>query len=213
MAATYDLSVFVNMPFDRIHQPLLRAVLFAIHDCGYIARSALEEEDSGRVRVQKIQELIRLSRYGIHDISRAGADRKTGLARFNMPFELGLFLGAKTFGTAQQREKHCLILDRERYRYQRFCSDIAGQDVAAHDGSVVGAIKCVRNWLGAQSAKNGVVVPGGATMVARYDAFLRAVPSMCRRLQVDPTELTHGDLGVLRDGWLIEHEWRPSRSL
>lgn len=42
-----------------------------------------------------------------------------------MPLELGLFLGAKRYGTGKQRTKLCLILDRERYRYQKYCSDIA----------------------------------------------------------------------------------------
>jgi hypothetical protein len=48
--------------------------------------------------------------------------------------KLGLFLGAKTFGRRGSRAKVCLILDRQKYRYQKFCSDIAGQDIEAHDG-------------------------------------------------------------------------------
>ena len=32
------------------------------------------------------------------------------------------------------RRENCLIVDRERYRYQQFISDISGQDVEAHDG-------------------------------------------------------------------------------
>src|SRR2546428_11884421 len=111
------------MPLDEARAPLLRAALFAVYDCGYVPRCALEEDDSSEVRLDKIYQLIRSCRHGIHDISLAGADRSTGLARFNMPLELGLFLGAKAFGDATQRRKRCLILDRERYRYQRFCSD------------------------------------------------------------------------------------------
>ncbi len=49
------------------------------------------------------------------------------LPRFNMPLELGIFLGAKRFGSQKQKQKNGLILDREKYRYQSFCSDIAGQ--------------------------------------------------------------------------------------
>ena len=48
-----------------------------------------------------------------------------------MPLELGIFLGAKRFGRAEQKGKVCLILDTERYRYQQFMSDIAGQDISA----------------------------------------------------------------------------------
>jgi hypothetical protein len=42
----YDRSVFVNCPFDRRYRPMLRAIMFAIHDCGFFARSALEVQDS-----------------------------------------------------------------------------------------------------------------------------------------------------------------------
>lgn len=89
----------------------MEALVFAIHDCGYIARSALEAEDSAEVRMDKIAKIIKDCRYGIHDISRTEVAADTGLPRFNMPLELGL------------------ILDRARYRYQQFCSDIAGQDI------------------------------------------------------------------------------------
>jgi hypothetical protein len=57
-------------------------------------------------------------RFGIHDISRIEHDTVNHLPRFNMPFELGLFLGARHFGGRPQRGKHCLVLEAERYRYQ-----------------------------------------------------------------------------------------------
>ena len=60
-----------------------------------------------------------------------------------MPLELGLFLGAKRFGRGEQKSKTCLILDVERYRYQKFISDISGQDIAAHCGEVGKANSCV----------------------------------------------------------------------
>ena len=69
----------------------MEALVFAIHDCGYIARSALEAENSAEVRIDKIAKIIKDCRYGIHDISRTEVSRETGLPRFNMPFELGLF--------------------------------------------------------------------------------------------------------------------------
>ena len=84
----------------------------------------------------------------VQDISRTELNA-AGLPRFNMPFELGLFLGAKRFGNAMQRRKTCLVLDREPYRYQAFLSDIAGQDIAAHGGEPVRAIGAVRDWLAA----------------------------------------------------------------
>ena len=35
----YDVSVFLNCPFDDGYRSLLHAALFAIQDCGFIART------------------------------------------------------------------------------------------------------------------------------------------------------------------------------
>ena len=60
--------MFINCPFDDAYRPLFRAVVFAIHDCGFFARSALEVSDSGEVRIQKILRIIDECALGIHDI-------------------------------------------------------------------------------------------------------------------------------------------------
>jgi hypothetical protein len=80
-------------------------LIFAIHDCGFIARTTLEDEEATEVRIQKLYQLIAESKYGIHDISRTDLDRKNKLPRFNMPLELGIFLGAKRYGKARHRDK------------------------------------------------------------------------------------------------------------
>ena len=98
-AAAY--SVFVNCPFDDGYRPLFRAVIFTILKCGFDPHCALELEESGEVRIDKIADLVRRCRYGVHDLSRTELNDK-GLPRFNMPFELGLFLGAKRFGGRAQ---------------------------------------------------------------------------------------------------------------
>jgi hypothetical protein len=107
----YHDNVFLNCPFDEGYQPMFIAVIFAVHDAGFTARSALEVEDSGEVRIEKIKRTIRECRHGIHDISRADLDAVTQLARFNMPLELGLFLGAQEYGGRAQKQKRSLILD------------------------------------------------------------------------------------------------------
>lgn len=55
----YHLNVFVNCPFDDEYTPLMQAVIFAIHDCGFIARSALESDNAAVARLTKIQDIIR----------------------------------------------------------------------------------------------------------------------------------------------------------
>jgi hypothetical protein len=61
------------------------------------------------------------------DLSRT--ELHEDLPRFNMPLELGIFLGAKKYGNEQNNNKACIIFDREQYRYQKFISDISGHDI------------------------------------------------------------------------------------
>src|ERR1700712_2600126 len=122
-ATLYRKHVFINCPFDRDYRPIFNALVFAVHDAGYVARSAQEVRDAGEVRFDKILRLVRESKFGIHDISRTALDPTTRLPRFNMPLELGLFLGAKEFGHGQQRQKVTLVLERTKYSYLKFCSD------------------------------------------------------------------------------------------
>jgi hypothetical protein len=107
----------------------------------------LQIYDSGQVRIEQIFQLIEGCRFGIHDISRTELDPGSNLPRFNTPLELGIFLGALRFGSGVHRRKTSLIVDRERYRYQRFISDISGQDTAAHNNDPRRLIAIVRDWL------------------------------------------------------------------
>ena len=188
----------------------MRALLFAVHDCGFRARSALEVEDSGEVRVQKIIRIISESPLGIHDISRVEPDRSSSLPRFNMPLELGLFLGAKAFGASDQQAKRCIILDKEPYRYQRYCSDIAGQDIRAHEGRPNKAIEVIRNWLSTTPMAHGTVIPSGSIIADRYRNYRAALPGGCERLQLNPRRLTFSDDVTLIVAWLQENAWTPS---
>ena len=128
-AKNYGLNVFVNCPFDEEYKStLFPAIIFTIYDCGFRARSTLEDEDGGKNRLDKIFSIIKSSKFGIHDISRTELDRDTQLPRFNMPLELGFFMAAKKYGAKEQKQKKCLILDTDAHRYLSFISDIRGQD-------------------------------------------------------------------------------------
>jgi hypothetical protein len=181
---------------------MLRAIMFAIRDCGFIVRSALEVQDSSDVRFQKIVRIIRGSQYAIHDISRVQLDRATRLPRFNMPLELGLFLGAKEFGEAEQRTKRSLVLDSTPYRYQKFCSDIAGQDIEAHANKPARAIELVRNWLSGPAGEHGSRIPSGSVVAARYGQFVADLPQWCERQKLVVSQLTYGDDDLLIIDWL-----------
>ena len=196
-----EYAVFVNCPFDESYRPIFEAIVFAVHDCGYVARCSLEVSDASQVRIEKIATIIAACKFGIHDISRTELDGTTNLPRFNMPLELGLFLGAKRFGSLKQRSKTCLILDVERYRYQKFISDIAGQDIAAHGGNADQAIRVVRDWLSAATPRT-VKIPGGAAIARRYRTFREELPAACERLQLRVDELTFSDYVVQVEEWL-----------
>jgi hypothetical protein len=202
MAERYEDCVFLNLPFDLKYEALLRTVVFTVHDCGFVARCAREIDNSGQVRLEKIYDLVRQSKYGIHDLSRTGLDRAHRLPRFNMPLELGIFLGAAKFGSRGQRSKACLILDRDPHRYLKFCSDLAGHDIRAHDGRVEGAIRCVRDWLSNQLVGHAVQIPSSSRMVERYRRFRSQLPALCSRVRLVPAEVTFNEYRNLVIGWL-----------
>jgi hypothetical protein len=197
----YETDIFVNCPFDAAYRPLFEAIVYTIHDCGFAARSALEVTDASQIRIDKIGRIIAECRFGVHDISRTDPDATTGLPRFNMPLELGIFLGAKRFGSGKQKLKNCLVLDVERYRYQKFISDIAGQDIAAHDGSPAQAIRLVRDWL-SDAARSTRKIPGGAAMIRRYETFRNELPAMCMSQGLDADELTFNEYVLQAEEWL-----------
>ena len=127
--ARRNRDVFINCTFDGGYQDFFKAIVFIVIRSGFRALCALETDDGSENRFEKICGIIAQCRYGIHDISRTESDRRSKLPRFNMPLELGVFLGAKCFGGKGQKSKRCIILDKEKYRYQRYISDIAGQDI------------------------------------------------------------------------------------
>ncbi len=193
-------NVFINYPFDNAYDPIFRALVFAVFHCGCVARSALEESNSGEPRFEKIVRLIRQAELAIHDISRTELDRKSGLPRFNMPLELGLYLGATRFGPPRYRNKVCLILDRRPYRYQAFISDIGGQDIRAHLGKVPAAISAVRDWLATTLKEKRL--PGGNEISRRYLLFRADLPRLCEKSKIDARCLIYSDYTNFVVTWL-----------
>lgn len=173
---------------------------WSIADTG--ARCALEVIDSGQIRLQKIEALIEDSKFGVHDLSNMQLDPVSGLPRFNMPLELGLFLGAKRYGNDQQRDKRVLILDREPYRYQQSISDISGQDIQAHSGDPIEAIRCVRDWLRTVSRRK--TLPGAGHIIDRYQQYEADLPGICAALRYEEDRLTFNDL------WETMVEWQAA---
>lgn len=196
----YEKSIFINCPFDDAYNPLLEAIIFTIHDCRFIARCSKEINDSSQVRVEKIFQMIADCKYGVHDISRTELDEKNQLPRFNMPLELGYFLGAKRFGNKKQKGKLGLILDGEPFRYQKFCSDIAGQDISAHENNANKIFKVIRNWL--NDSVSDVRIPSGSKIAERYNLFETDLPLYCETFRKEKSELTFIDFRNMVIEWL-----------
>jgi len=196
-SSDYNNNVFINCPFDDGYKPLFNAIVFAVHDCGFLPRCAKEKFDE--IRLKKIEDLIEMSKYGIHDISMTELDKNTDLPRFNMPFELGLFLGCKRY---KDKKKKFLVMDREKYRYRKFISDISGIDVEAHNNDPKKVIIIVRNWL--TQASRRTTIPGGEEIWRRYEEFIKDLPSLCKDFKKinKPNDLTFLDYSNLVSEWL-----------
>lgn len=196
-------DVFINCPFDAAYTSTFRAIVFAIYACGFRPRSAMELDDGGQTRIDKLYGLIGECRYGIHDLSRTELDYVNQLPRFNMPLELGLFLGAKRFGGQAQSAKRLLILDVERYRYQRFISDLAGMDIHGHDGDAVTALRKTRDWLANVSRRQLV---SGDRAARLFQAFMADLPILAADLEFDPATVPYVDFERMVVGWLLTAE-------
>ena len=187
-------DVFINCPFDKQYIKFFRALVFVIIRSGFRPRCAKEEDNAAEGRIEKICKIISSCGYGVHDISRTSADKTTGLPRFNMPLELGLFLAANRFGRGRGK-KCCAILDAEPYRYRDFISDISGQDIRAHRDRPNTLITEVAGWLRIQSRDQSV--PGGKKIASEFAEFIEKLPAICKKLSLADDELTFFDLQAL----------------
>ena len=178
-ASGENRNVFINCPLDVAFSKLLRAALFTIVDSGYEPRCALEADNAHDNRIDKIYQIIGQSRFAIHDLSRTGLGRSTRLPRFNMPIELGIDLGCRKFGDAQHKQKRALVTARKKYDFHIFASDVSGIDIRAHNGQPAEMIKAVRYFL--RSATGDPLIPGPATIEARFDVFEWRLPYYCRQ--------------------------------
>jgi hypothetical protein len=195
-------NVFINCPFDETYTPFFNAIVFTIHDIGFRPRCALEASNAGQFRLDKILDIIAECKYSIHDLSLTTLDSKTHLPRFNMPFELGLDLGCRRFGNSLQREKISLVLDIDEHRYEKFISDVKGQDVTARGRTVQEVIEVVRDWLRNELDPRIVIIPGGENIHIRYTAFQKALPSICTKLKWNPKKLKFPDFSFAVATWI-----------
>ncbi|WP_309730742.1 hypothetical protein [Sphingomonas sp. SORGH_AS_0438] len=187
--------MFINCPFDLEYKPIFNAMVYTVVRSGYRARCALETDDAAENRLGKIIKIIGECRYGIHDISRTEAGGDPPLPRFNMPLELGLWLGAHHLGRPDQAGKKCIVFDREQYRYLRYISDIGGQDIHSHDGNIDKLISELAAWL--RHLPGGVHAGGGQAILREYRAFEELLPLLSAQKDMTPEELLFADFNLM----------------
>jgi intergrase/recombinase len=195
----YERNVFINCPFDDDYDKIFNAILFVTHRCGFVLRCSKEYEDSSSIRIQNIIQLIRESKYSIHDLSRVSLDETANLPRFNMPLELGICIGAIEFGNKKQKNNKYLIIESEKFRFKQFISDLSGQDIRDHKDTDEGAIKIIRNWL---SNKTTEKIPSASIIISDYKRFLADLPDLCEENMWTIEELTFDEYSTLVTSWL-----------
>jgi hypothetical protein len=200
---SYNKSVFINCPIDSKYKSLFFASVFTVIRCGFYPRCAEEESDSCEIRLTKIYRMISECKYGIHDLSMTSIDRKTRFPRFNMPFELGIFLAAKYFGDNDQIRKNCLIFEKQSHSYEKYISDIKGQDISSHTNNSQIIIGKIRDWLNTNS--KSYHLPGGMALWTEYQQFQKWLPSTCRSLNLEISDLTYHDYAQLVYSWIEKY--------
>lgn len=199
MVENYSFNIFFNCPFDDEYQSTFEAVLFTIYRCGFTLRCAKEFNDTGKIRIDNIVKLIGESKYAIHDLCRVELDKTSKLPRFNMPLELGIFIGAIKFGgKTTHAQKEYLILDSENFRFKTFISDIGGQDIKSYT-TIDTVVRRIRDWL---SNKTVQIIPSAKFVNDEYKKFLADLPELCENNKWVRDELTYSELVSLTVSWI-----------
>jgi hypothetical protein len=93
-----------------------------------------------------------------------------------------------------------MILEQKQYSYQKYISDIAGQDIQAHGNDPKKAVAIVRNWL--STARKQGTISGPDKIWQRYRAFTKNLPQMARTANLKMKELTYTDYTGFISAWL-----------
>ncbi len=117
-----------------------------------------------------------------------------------MPFELGLFFGAKTFGNKDQKSKNALIFERTKFTYQNYLSDLSGIDTKAHNDDTSVIIQSIRDWLKTSSLRRSI--PGHLTIIKEFNNFKSELPAALSKLNLEISTLTFNDLCLVIEEYL-----------
>ena len=94
------------------------------------------------------------------------------------------------------------MLEAERYRYQKFLSDIAGQDIRQHGNHAPQAVGAVRDWLAGSRPRKAPPLPGATAIMKHYREFEANLPAMLAVAEIEPSELVFFDRANFMDQFL-----------
>lgn len=120
-----------------------------------------------------------------------------------MPFELGIFFGAKHLGDEKHHNKNALVLERTQYSVQQMVSDLNGIEAYAHRNRVPLVMHTVRDWLRTNSRRK--TIPGHLTIDRQYLQFRRRLPAIADQLGFDVDEIPYADLvNIIEDSVAVQ---------
>jgi hypothetical protein len=94
-----------------------------------------------------MSELIKESKYSVHDLSRLKSKKRGEFYRLNMPFELGIDYASRRFASNYLKTKKYLILEKGIFDYRKALSDMSGVDIKNHDNKPAKLVQAIRNWF------------------------------------------------------------------
>lgn len=188
----FEKNVFINCPFDQDYRILLKPMIFEILYLGFKPQLS-QTISSSNIRINEIKKIIANCKYGIHDLSRSKPLKNDDLPRFNMPYELGLDIGALEYGNRKLKTKKILILETERFHFQKVISDIAGQDIENHSDDPYTLITKVRNWFSLNFQDFHLVGP--AAIWIAYNQFINDLTSELRNEEYSDREIDEIPIG------------------
>jgi hypothetical protein len=201
-------DIFINCPFTKDYSPFYDAAIFAIIYCSCVPRCSREFPENSSYRLENICALIGQSRLAIHDISYTKLDkhRDTGeeLPRFNMPLELGLFIGATKFGDQSLPAKKCLIFDRDEHRFRAFISDLNGYDISPHEDVPSKMVATIASWLRDELRNDNI--PGGTYIMEKFAEFQADLPTILELMRLQRSELSFQSYRNTAQQWIAKKE-------
>ncbi len=154
-----QFSVFVNCPFDEAYRDSLDAIVFTSVHAGFFPWMAGSTGSIAIPRIDRILEGLRWCNYSIHDLSRYTGEGIDNLSRFNMPLELGMAMALRG-RTVTALPHDWMVMVPDGHIFQKYISDLAGFDPAAHDGSRDRVALAVLSWLMTRPSAEVTVGPG-----------------------------------------------------